>query len=210
MKITFISDTHLSERDLYIPECDLLIHSGDIDARSLKNVVLFNAWLELLPAKQKIYIPGNHDFFFESHTALCKETLTNAKVLVNESFEYEGIKIWGSPITPTFFDWAFMADRGDKIKRYWDLIPENTDVLVTHGPPYKVLDYVKRGGFVGCYDLLQAVERIKPKIHSFGHIHEGYGQKTIKWNDDKETIFVNASSMNENYNLVNNPITIEL
>lgn len=212
MLVTFISDTHRYEHDVTIEECDLLIHSGDIDARTLDDVIRFYRWFKSLKAKYKIFVPGNHDFFFEKNMNLCKETFKDANITVlnNESVKVDHLKIWGSPITPTFFNWAFMADRGDEIKQFWDMIPEDTDILITHGPPSGIFDYVSRGGNVGCFDLLKTIEKIKPKIHAFGHIHEGYGQLEQIWNDDKKTTFINASLMDENYDLVNKPITVEI
>jgi len=88
----------------------------------------------------------------------------------------EGVKFYGSPWQPRFFDWAFNLDRGEEIKKKWDLIPMDTDVLITHGPPYGILDLTHEGEKVGCEELMKAVLRVQPKIHIFGHIHEAYGE----------------------------------
>jgi len=211
MKICAVSDTHQQEPDVVIPECDLLIHSGDIDARDLVDVIHFYRWFSKQPAYYKIYVPGNHDFFFESHLMLCREEMKDVHVLVNNGITIEGIKIWGSPITPTFFNWAFMADRGDEIKQYWDMIPNDIDVLVTHGPAYRMLDYINvKSGHVGCYDLGKAIERIRPKVHIFGHIHESHGKIVHTWETNKTTTFINASQLDGDYDLVHKPITIEI
>lgn len=97
-----------------------------------------------------------------------------------------------------------MADRGADIKQYWDKIDINTDILITHGPPHGILDEVN-GCNVGCEELLLAVQRIKPKYHIFGHIHEGYGQKTIDG-----TTYINCSHVDGKYRPVNQPIRFEI
>ena len=117
----------------------------------------------------------------------------------------EGLKIWGSPIQPTFYDWAFNRKRGAEINKHWKLIPPDTDILITHGPPFQILDKTTSECHVGCDMLLNKINQIKPKLHVFGHIHEGYGM--IQKN---ETIFVNASSVNIRYQLVNAPIVLEI
>jgi Icc-related predicted phosphoesterase len=116
----------------------------------------------------------------------------------------DGINIWGSPVSPWFYDWAFNRKRGDDIRKHWDKIPPSTDILITHGPPYGILDKTKRGELVGCKDILPLIEKIKPRLHVFGHIHEENGMKKIG-----ETIFVNGSVLDERYNLVNEVVEVE-
>lgn len=106
----------------------------------------------------------------------------------------EGIKFYGSPWQPWYYDWAFNEQRGEKIKAKWDLIPEDTDVLITHGPPMGILDKTLESGHVGCEELVKAVHRIKPKLHIFGHIHEDHGELRLHG-----THFVNAASCNLKY-----------
>jgi Icc-related predicted phosphoesterase len=120
--------------------------------------------------------------------------MTNAHYLQDQSVIIEGLKFYGSPWQPTFHNWAFNKDRGEKIKTEWDKIPSDTDVLITHGPPFGILDKTVDNEKVGCEELLLAVNRIKPKIHIFGHIHENYGE--IKLNG---THFINPSSCDYNY-----------
>ena len=115
------------------------------------------------------------------------------------------IKIWGSPITPWHFDWAFNKKRGKEIAKHWSLIPPETDLLITHGPPYSILDQVVNERPVGDRDLLKRVMELKPKVHVFGHIHESYG-KIRK----EGCLFINACNVNEQYNLVNPPIVFDL
>jgi len=208
MRIVIISDTHNQHNLVQLPLGDLLIHCGDCSlGGSLREIQDFNEWLGEVKKSFKhgvLFVPGNHDFFFEDHPKEIDKVLTNAKVLINESIEIEGLKFYGSPITPTFFNWAFMKDRGSDIKGVWDRIPTDTDVLITHGPPKFILDWCESGN-VGCLELAKAVERTKPKISCFGHIHESYGNHKVG-----ETQFINASILDGEYKVKNNPIVIEV
>jgi Icc-related predicted phosphoesterase len=166
----------------------------------------FNDWLGSLPHKHKVVVAGNHDILFETQHG-SRALLTNATYLENSGAVIEGLKFWGSPVQPEFNDWAFNVKRGQDIKKYWDMIPDDTDVLITHGPPWGLLDQIRPGREVehlGCGELLKAVRRIKPKLHVFGHIHGGYG--TFK---EGPTQFVNASLLNEAYKPVNAPIVVD-
>jgi len=209
MKICFISDTHTLHKGLKIPDCDLLVHAGDISSigTEYQTYDFFNWIISLKNVKRFCMIAGNHDFYFENK-ALTKEVLNNfpsVAYLENSGVEIDGLKIWGSPITPTFYNWAFMADRGKKIKKHWNQIPENLDILITHGPPKNILDRCPDGFHVGCEDLLEAIRDKKSKIHVFGHIHDGHGQEKIG-----DTLFINSSVLNEQYKITYEPIVIEL
>ena len=208
LKFVAISDTHGQHAKVILPEGDVLIHAGDITKRGeLNEVNDFLTWFAVQKFEYKIFIAGNHDFFFERESGERIKQIIPAGVtyLNNEGVIINGIKIWGSPVTPWFFDWAFNCHRGGPIKRYWDLIPPDTDVLVTHGPVFEILDKTVRGQFVGCADLLTSVKEIKPKVHLCGHIHEAYGSLA-----KGETLFINASLLNEKYNYVNQPAVFEL
>jgi len=95
--------------------------------------------------------------------------------LENSGVEIDGVKFWGSPWQPEFFNWAFNLPRGRRLAEIWALIPDDTEVLITHTPPYGILDRVDSGEHVGCEDLRRALQRVKPKVHVFGHIHEDRG-----------------------------------
>lgn len=208
MKITFISDTHGQHDDLQLINGDILIHSGDICNRGTEMEVLkFVNWFREQPFKYKIFIAGNHDWFLENLSAYYLQKLLPKDVIyLNDSgVTIEGINIWGSPIQPTFFNWAFNRNRGEAIKKHWDLIPDNTDILITHGPPFGVLDQTTDARNVGCDDLMNTIKIIKPKIHCFGHIHEAYGIREFDG-----ISFINASVLDIRYRLVNLPITINL
>ena len=116
----------------------------------------------------------------------------------------DGVKFYGSPWQPWFYDWAFKFERGPEIRAKWDLIPEDTDVLITHGPLFGIGDLTAHGDQAGCHDLLEVVEKIKPAIHIFGHIHEGYGVTS-----NGVTTFINASICDHLYQPVNPPIVYE-
>ena len=213
LKIDCISDLHM----YFGPQLeggDILVMSGDISfVGKAIDFAEFDFWLGKQKDKYKAIIvtPGNHDLGSQRNPSLFKGLITNATYLVNEPATILGLKFWVSPMTPTFMNWAWMADRGAPIRRYWDMIPDGTDVLVTHGPPFGILDEcpdmgdVTKPVHVGCEELLKAVKRIKPRLHIFGHIHEGYGQVTIDG-----TTFINAAIMDGQYNPVNKPISINI
>lgn len=203
MKIVCISDTHQLHRQLKIPECDILLHAGDITFTGEHHVLEdFNDWLGSLEnVKHKIVIAGNHDLSLENNDNLARKILSNASYLYHESITVEGLKIFGSPFSPRFCDWAFNVDRGEPLRKLWENIPQNTDILLTHGPPWGILDKTANGKQVGCEDLLRKVVEIKPKIHCFGHIHEGYGTLALDG-----TVFVNASSVDKTCRKINQPI----
>ncbi len=209
MKILFMSDTHGLHRKLKnMPHADMLIHAGDVSKRGEDHEIEdFINWFSKQDYQYKIFIAGNHDFYFENETTnrIQKMLPQNTYYLCDTGVVIEEIKFWGSPITPTFFNWAFNRDRGKNIVKYWNKIPKNTDVLITHGPPFGVLDRTKSGLNVGCEDLLKKVRLIQPKYHLFGHIHEHYG--TYK---DDRIFFVNGSILDENYMMTNEPIIIEI
>mmetsp|Transcript_26594 Transcript_26594/g.41413 ORF Transcript_26594/g.41413 Transcript_26594/m.41413 type:complete len:228 (-) Transcript_26594:30-713(-) len=203
-----------------IKDADILIHGGDFsNTGETEQIEDLAKWLkELNNVKHKIIIAGNHDLTFdvaEYDRKLAKafhrfktfdvqETrahLVNAKkdgiyYLEDEAFELEGLTFWGSPQSPWFCDWAFNVERGEDMLKYWSEIPTNTDILITHGPPLGHGDLCRSGNRAGCTNLLRVIQqRVKPTLHVFGHIHEGYGLTS-----DGTTMYANASSCNVNYN----------
>ncbi len=208
MTITCISDTHGFHRRIKnIPETDVIIHAGDISNFGEEHQVLdFLNWFSNLSHKYKIFVAGNHDFFFENEPKNYIEKIIPKNIIyLNDSgCSIDGINIFGSPITPRFMDWAFNRDRGREIQNHWELIPANTDILITHGPPFGKLDANVNSYRTGCEDLLKTVDKIKPKYHIFGHIHEAYG---MTYNE--HTTFINASILDEHYRIKNKPVLIE-
>jgi Icc-related predicted phosphoesterase len=216
MKITFISDTHGKHAELTdkLPGGDVLIHSGDFMRGGYEEgeAIDFFDWLEhdVTGYKYKIFIAGNHDRLFENEPEQAiklKDAYAPSTIyLQDSSFKIEGIKFYGSPWTPAFNNWAFNVERdSDEIEEKWNRIPNDTDVLITHGPPLGILDYTPYGGDVGCERMISKVLEIQPLIHVFGHVHSSYGHK---YNDT--TDFINASNLNDHYKLVNEPVNIIL
>lgn len=207
VKIVCISDTHGQHSKLEVPMGDLLLHAGDVSRRgSKKEIVGFLDWFGALPHPHKIFIAGNHDFYFqdESPTEIEKIIPNNVIYLNDSGVEINGIKIWGSPVQPWFYDWAFNRQRGAEIDKHWQLIPSDTDILITHGPAFGFLDETSRGEQVGCEELTKKIESIKPSIFLCGHIHEAYGERT-----EGGVHYINASVLNLQYQLVNAPILID-
>jgi len=208
LKFVTIADTHGKHQDLTLPSGDTLIHAGDISMKGEEQEIIdFLAWFAIQKFEFKIFIAGNHDYYFEreSEEQIKNIIPNNVTYLKDSGTTIKGLKIWGSPITPWFFNWAFNRLRGDPIRRHWDLIPTDTDILITHGPIFRTLDTNAEGQHVGCKDLFIRVNEIKPKVHIFGHIHKSYG--TI---DKGGTKFINACNLNESYQLTNKPILFEL
>lgn len=205
MIIDCISDLHGFCPKL--PGGDLLLICGDLTARNeVDQYEQLNDWLLTLPYRCIVVIGGNHDGLVEKGIVTIGKDPNKIFYLCDSSIEFEGFKIWGSPYTPTFLRWYFMRNRGYDIKKHWDLIPSDIDILVTHGPPLGILDETEEGRKVGCEDLREAVLRVKPKIHCFGHIHEQGGKKeTIEG-----TTFANCSYVNERYRPVFGPIRFDL
>jgi len=219
MKIIGISDSHGSHWDIKVPDGDILVHAGDFSSQGrLPDTLDFLRWFNTHPHKHKIFIAGNHDWLMEQDPnfwRIIKMEFPNLTYLQDEACEVEGLKFYGSPQSPRFFNWAFNRDRGADIKRYWDKIPTDTDVLITHGPPYGICDEAYRVGFnitehVGCKDLLDAIKRVKPKIWMGGHIHYSYGSGNIIHDDGTRTVCYNCSILNEDYAVANKPWIINL
>ncbi len=222
-RIVAISDTHLTheKHDLEIPDGDILIHAGDATFKGRPHEIYrFAKWFGALPHKHKVFISGNHDFLFQDNQARAINLLqgidpeyfvdasaTNGVIYLQDSeITIEGLRIYGSPWQPWFYDWAFNLQRGREIKEKWDMIPNGVDILVTHGPPAGYGDQVPSGERVGCADLMDAIKRVKPKLHICGHIHLGAGV----YQTDIGTKIINASICNEDYEPEYKPVVIDL
>ncbi len=209
MRLVCTSDTHLRAERLSVPAGDVLVHAGDHtmggSAREIEDAA---RWLARLPHRTKVVIAGNHDWGFQRDPTASRARLANVPGLVyieDAEAVVEGLRFWGSPWQPWFADWAFNLERGAAIREKWDLIPAGIDVLVTHGPPVGHGDKTFYGETVGCFDLLDAVRRVRPRLHVFGHIHEGYGTTR-----EDGTTFVNAAACDVRYRPVNPPVVIDL
>jgi Icc-related predicted phosphoesterase len=208
LKIVAISDSHCRHHSIKLPKGDVLVHAGDVSSRGLKAEVQdFLQWFAAQPFQHKIFIAGNHDFFFEksSKTTIASQLPEGIHYLNDSGIAIDGVQFWGSPVTPFFHNWAFNRQRGSALRKHWDMVPEGTDVLITHGPPFGILDQVLNGRNNGDKDLLPCLERVQPKVHLFGHIHESYGKY-----QRNGTRFFNCSQLNESYELVNKPFVVEV
>ena len=222
MRITVISDTHIKhglipKEDL--PGGDLLIHAGDImNSGYNKNDILdFCTWFHSLEQyDKKIFIAGNHDRMFENHPEGVEELLNiylDIDYLQDEAYNLYDLdtdtstKIYGSPWQPEFYAWAFNLPKNSlQLAAKWEAIPDNTDILITHGPAFGTLDTVAGRPWdnLGCELLAERIEVIKPKIHVCGHIHSGYG---YVFKDG--THFFNASVLDEQYEYTQKPMTFD-
>lgn len=231
MRIVCISDTHGLHKKMehLLPEGDVLIHAGDCTNVGKPNEIEeFVYWFQDLKGfDTKIFIAGNHDFGFESyndirhnnetpwiHNLLNEENLSQSNVVylhdsefVIESPEFsKPIKFYGSPWQPEFYNWAFNLPRnGLELEQKWVEIPDDTDILITHGPPHGIRDFTPQNLQVGCELLRFRVEQLNPILHVFGHIHHAYGEAFIK-----DTLYINASTCTERYQPTNKPIVIDL
>ncbi len=188
--IVCVSDTHGYHTETAIPPGDILVHAGDLTRHGeLADVEEFDRWLAGLPHPYKVVVAGNHDWCFQTRPAEARARLRHAVYLQDEAAVVEGVRFYGSPWQPWFLDWAFNLPRGPDLAAKWALIPDGTEVLVTHGPPFGVLDQTRRGDRVGCVDLLARVRQVRPGLHVFGHIHEAAG--VVR---DGGTLFVNAAT----------------
>jgi len=214
-RIVCLSDTHNCNEQISVPDGDVLIHSGDATIKGTdQEVIEFIYWFSGLPHRHKIFIAGNHDWLFELDNRYASRLVSDANItyLQDSSTEIDGWKIYGTPWQPRFFDWAFNLSRGPEIAEKWKLIPDDIDILITHGPPNGILDLVPRKGWdenTGCEELRKRVEEIaklgKLKLHVFGHIHCGYGTT-----EEFGVRFVNACNCDESYQPLQPPIVIDL
>lgn len=224
MKIVCISDTHGMIKQAKFPAGDVLVLAGDILQNYVRGDPIMDSFCQeaglreldefvaTLDFKHVIFVAGNHDWLAERNKAALK-TIKNMTYLCDSEVVIDGVKFYGSPWQPAFYNWAFnLLRKSDKLQRVWDAIPTDVDVLITHGPPYGILDKIdpkatrgREAAPLGCELLRERLNHIAPKLHVFGHIHGSYGQTKIG-----ETIFVNAALCDENYKPVNQPQLIDL
>lgn len=214
LDIFAISDTHNEHENLIVPNCDILICAGDFTKQGrVSEVQTFLDWFAKQPAKKKVLVGGNHDFLLEREPAMFLEMVRRYPDIVylnNTAEDVLGVKIFGSPHTPWFYNWAFNFPENEKeyeetAQRIWGLMPEGTDIVVTHGPAYKMQDVTRSGEHVGCRYLLNRCVEVKPKAVIFGHIHEDYGMTEFM-----DTKYYNVSSCNFKYKIARQPTKIEI
>jgi len=213
MKIVCISDTHGKESQMTesVPEGDILIFAGDAtNVGELHQVQRFNEWSKQFAHPHKLFVAGNHDFSFEnSHQKKeAKSLLTNWTYLEDSEVTISGVKVYGSPVQPWFHDWAFNRRRGADIKKYWNAIPDDVQILITHGPVEGILDIVEHppGFHVGCEDLKNRILDLKQlKVHICGHIHCSHGMEV-----HNGVTYINASICTEQYVPSQSPIVFDI
>lgn len=206
IRIVCISDTHTLHEQIELPEGDVLVHAGDFCGNGSETEAReFARWFRSCPHRYKVVVAGNHDICIEDRPALASELFVDCTYLFDSRADVAGLRFYGAPWQPRFFDWAFNLDRGAPLREKWKLVHEGLDVLVTHGPPAGRLDRTSRDERVGCEELRTRVDIARPRVHVFGHVHEGYGTLEIG-----ETLFVNASTCDRAYRPVNQPIVVDL
>lgn len=210
IRVVALSDLHGTlPPSSKFPKCDLVLIAGDICGSSVcldQSIWLhkeFKPWLENLPCDQVIGIAGNHDFIWEKSPHLVPKLPWT--YLQDSGCEYKGWKIYGTPWQPRFYDWAFNMDEPDLEKR-WALIPDDTDILITHGPPQGYGDEVlrmfgnERQPNVGSPSLTQRIKAVRPRLSVFGHIHPGFGVF-----DCNGSVLANVSILDDNYSWIHQP-----
>jgi len=210
MKLCIISDTHNKHKRLgNLPEADVIIHCGDFTSMGRNHEIIeFMKWFSRLEQyKYKICVAGNHDWLFDTNRLIAREKVPmNVTYLEDQEVVIEGVKFYGTPVQLPFMNWAFNKPE-ERLIEHWKAIPDDTDVLITHQPPHSIFDWsVYDNKATGSPSLYwEVVERIKPKVHCFGHIHSGHGVKVIE-----DTTFINASNLDEQYMCVYDPVLIEI
>jgi Icc-related predicted phosphoesterase len=211
MKIVCLADTHSQWSKVKTPEADVLIHAGDWDCFYTETFKKFLEWFVGQPQKYKILVAGNHDklaFILPDEVKrYCKHL---CYYLEDSGVTIEGVNFWGSPWTPKFGNWFFTKQRGPELKKHWDKIPLNTDVLITHGPAFGKFDEVRKAngdiqGNVGDVDLMNVITDIRPKVHICGHLHDNHGSE-----QHGETLFINATLCGIGNNIEYEPIVFDM
>ena len=220
IRLVALSDTHGNLERIQIPDGDILLHAGDFcfhvgTPQELEKE--FKA-LSKFPHKHKCVIAGNHDFPCQDIPQFAEQIAfeNGLNYLEDSGCVIEGLNIYGSPWTPWFLDWAFNFQNGDldQERRYFNAIPDDTNVLITHGPPRNMLDrtpdhYERMGRNVGSGPLLHRVLDLPELyLHVFGHIHASRGAYNAT-SRKTSTMFCNASVCTERYKPINKPYVID-
>jgi len=212
IRIVIISDTHNRHSRVTLPKGDILIHCGDATGvGKISEITSFRKWFKAQPFRYKIFTMGNHEVSFEDNFTIAKLMLNLEEgkgeyLLHDESCVVDGIKIHGNCWQPAFNGWAFGKDSEEELAEKYSTIPSDTDVLVTHSPPYGILDQCADGRKVGSFSLLEKIREVKPWLSVFGHIHEGYGTLKLQ---DLRTTFANAAICDLVYHPGNKPIVYD-
>lgn len=223
MKLVCISDTHNKHNLIKIPKAEVLCHAGDMTGMGThQEIYSVSEWFKkLLQDKVVNHIvvtPGNHDWLFAEQEKLAREYFDhpNIHILINEEVVIDSMKFYGAPQTIEFFSWAYNVPR-DKMYLYWNQIPSDTDILITHSPPYGIGDQIKFADdlpglpkrknieHLGCRDLKDKIYKIQPRLHVWGHIHGGRGIYKIG-----RTIAINGAILDEHYLIQGEPFIVDI
>lgn len=210
MKIAFLSDTHMAHRRIDVPRVDLLVHAGDITRRGTKDELDdFLEWLARQHATTKVFVAGNHDRICERQPSYVRSRAAELGLvyLEDETVEIDGLVVHGSPATPAFRSMAFNRERGADIRRTWERVPPEVDLLITHGPPKGLGDRTFFGAHVGCEELRARLAHVRPRLHVFGHIHEAFGEHRLEGHG---TRFLNVASRGLLPGSLRPPVLVEL
>ncbi|MCJ1422697.1 hypothetical protein MMC29_000577 [Sticta canariensis] len=212
LRVVATADTHGEHEQLRIPEGDVLIHAGDFAMRNnFKHLQSGLEWFARQPHECKVMIGGNHDLAMEGKTAFApwdRKQQEQIKAQISEYtrsgsiiyLEHESkqvtvkgrkLTIFGSPFTPWHGFGAWRYDRKEDI--WQSAIQQGTDVVITHGPPYGILDRSRHGQACGCKHLMRRLQEVQPSLTVYGHIHESFGQDTCTWANGKTTVFANVA-----------------
>jgi len=227
-RLIFVSDTHTMHgrltQAIIAAKADILVHCGDFTGTGrLTEVGDFADWCAVLLkkgyVKRVVAIAGNHDLLFdETHPRtrrdwptgpeMCRKRLRDAGVvyLRDSATMIEGLVFHGIPWTGRFYDWAFQIDSPEQDEEVFGGLRPGIDVLMTHGPPHGIRDLVPRGENTGSPALLRALDRARPQVNAFGHIHEGYGMTLMP----NGALCINASTCTGDYKPTNPPIVLDL
>lgn len=207
MKVTIISDTHNQHEALGTLSGDVLVHCGDMFSFqdwNREHLHRLDSWFSHQDFDLILCTGGNHDFVLEQALRENSQPFKNAVYLQDQKYKHNGVVFYGAPWTPQLSGHAFYGD-DHMLREKWSLIPKDTNVLITHTPPYSVLDKSSRGMTLGCKRLAKAVKNIKPNIHCFGHVHNSAGLVR-----NRHTVFVNASSVNSRLQVIHKPVVLEI
>lgn len=215
MKIDVIADLHGNRPEL--PGGDVLIIAGDWTARDeAHELISFALWVNEQKYKHKILIPGNHDNMIQKYPGILDGLPDFVMTFLCDSgVEINGYKFWGTPWTKTFKGMnpkckAFTVDTEEELAEKFALVPKDTDVLISHGPPYRVLDANESGEPCGSLSLLETLDNVKPLYMVFGHIHEQGGKDIVYKHIGPNTHCLNVSYVDERYRPKNKPKRIYL
>jgi len=213
MKIVALSDTHSRHHEMTysVPNGDILIHAGDFSNCGRANEIYdFLSWYASFPHQYKIFIAGNHDFLhhFPNLANIAKDM--GLIFLHHQEYKIENYKIFGTPYTPKFFNWAHMYDTVQMGESLYSDIPKDTNILICHGPEYGILDFALNSqSHVGSNELQKRIQQLNNlQLFICGHLHESYGKQRKSKN--KKYISINASICNVHYEPINKPIIINL